>query len=191
MVWAQHISPTFIKIIATFPYLNTIIKPIMKNPLLYILALPACFMLAACPYESAVPIDPPLIKINSAFLGTWQDPIDTTKDYQVSEQSMFTYKIIEKIKDATESKQYQAYISKVDETTFLNLWEDIPGEDRPTYLLYKLEIRNANSVMLIEVTENIDEQFSSSEQLKSFIRSNMSNSFFFSKTETELIRVGK
>jgi hypothetical protein len=181
----------YTKGVTTSLYLKTIICLIMKNPILYILALPACFMLAACPYESAVPIDPPRIKINSAFLGTWQDPIDSTKDYQVSEQSMFTYKIIEKIKDATESKQYQAYISTVDETTFLNLWEDIPGEDSPAYLLYKLEIRNANSVLLIEVTENIDEKFSSSDQLKSFIRSNMSNSYFFSKTETELIRVGK
>jgi len=163
----------------------------MKNPLLYILALPTCLLLAACPYESAVPIDPPLIKINSALLGKWQDPIDTSKYYDVSEQSIFTYKIIEKLKDEPESKQYLAYASKVNEFTFLNLWEDIPGEDHPKYLLYKLEIRNANSLLLIEVSENIDEQSSSSDQLKSFVRGNMANSYFFSKTETELIRVGK
>ena len=161
----------------------------MKNPLLYIL-IPAGFMLAACPYETSVPISKPEVNTNHTLSGTWQDPIDTTTIYKVTEKDKFYYKIVETHHDGSEPKHYQAYASTVNGSTFLNLWEDRPGEN-PSYLLYKLEIRNANSVLLIEVTENIDEQFSSSDQLKKFIESNMNNSYFFSKSETEMVRIGK
>ena len=162
----------------------------MKNPLIYILLLPLCFFLAACPYESSVPISNAGIKTNPVLFGTWQDAIDTTTVYKVTEQNMFYYKILETHNDGSEPKHYLAYDSKINESTFLNLWEDVPGE-KPRYLLYKLEIRNANSILLIEVTENIDEQFSSSDQLKKFIENNMNSSYFFSKSETEMVRVGK
>ena len=161
----------------------------MKNPLLYIL-IPAGFLLVACPYETAVPISKPEVNTNHTLSGTWQDPLDTTTNYKVTEKDKFYYKIVETHNDGSEPKHYQAYPSTVNGSTFLNLWEDRPGEN-PSYLLYKLEIRNANSVLLIEVTENIDEQFSSSDQLKKFIESNMNNSYFFSKSETEMVRIGK
>jgi hypothetical protein len=163
----------------------------MKKPLLYILAIPICFLLAACPYESKVPISNPGIQLNAMLFGTWLEKTDSSTIYEVSDLNKFTYKIVEKHKDNSESKQYLAFPSTVNGTTFLNLWEDKPGENNPTYLLYKLDVVNSNSILLLEVTENIDEQFTSSEQLKKYISSNMKNSYFFSKEETELVRVGQ
>jgi len=161
----------------------------MKNPILYILALPVCLFLAACPYESKVPVSNPGILINSALLGSWQEKADSNTVYEVSDLNKYTYKILEKHKDNSEPKHYLAFPSTVNGTTFINIWEDKAGESNHTYLLYKLDVLNANSIMLIEVTENIDEQFSSSEQLKKYISTNMDNSYFFSKEETELVRV--
>jgi len=138
-----------------------------------------------------VPIDAPGVKLNPILIGTWQEKTDSSTLYQVSSQDIYTCKIIESHHGNTDTKQYLAYASVVNGSTFLNLWEDQPDESNHTYMLYRLDVKNENSVTLVEVTENIDEQFTSSEQLKKFISGNMKNSYFFGKEETELIRVGK
>ena len=87
--------------LSPFSYLNITIRSTMKNPLLYIL-IPAGFLLVACPYETAVPISKPEVNTNHTLSGTWQDAIDTTTTYKVSEQNKFYYKILEAHNDGSE-----------------------------------------------------------------------------------------
>ena len=54
-----------------------------------------------------------------------------------------------------------------------------------------MELKTNDTIKLAEMTENIDEQFSSSAKLKKFIADNMHNSYFFGKEELILVRSGK
>jgi virulence-associated protein VagC len=51
-----------------------------------------------------------------------------------------------------------------------------------TYYFYKVEMTTSGSKLtLAPVTENIDEKFASSEEIKAFFKKNMALSFFFDK----------
>ncbi len=162
----------------------------MKNSLLFVLVVPLAFLLAGCPYESAVPIDVPGIKIDPAMLGTWQDPTDTTTVYKVSKKDAFTARITQSHTGSTETQDFLGYTSIVNGSTFLNIWQDLPGTD-PVYQLYKMNSKDDHTFTLAEVTDNIDEVFTSSAELKSFISANMKNSYFFGKDESEYVKIGK
>ena len=49
----------------------------------------------------------------------------------------------------------------------------------------------ASFIKLLPVTENIDEKFTSSAELKKFIEKNKSLSFFYDKDENSFIKTGK
>lgn len=60
----------------------------------------------------------------------------------------------------------------------------------PNYYLYKMDVSPSGSrITLSAVTENIDEVFTSSAELKAFIQKNMKHSFFFEKEEEVYLRL--
>jgi len=163
----------------------------MKTLPSILLLIAVCIVSGGCPYESDFPIDTPSVKVNSKLLGKWKDSQFEDVTYKVSKQNDNTYSVEKSQKDSDTVEKYLAYASVVNGTTFLNIWENKEIEETHPYSLYKMEIKNEKQINLTEVTENIDEKFLNSADLKTFIAANMKNSYFFSKEETILIRLGK
>ena len=66
------------------------------------------------------------------------------------------------------------------------------GSTTKMYYLYKIDMQSgASFIKLLPVTENIDEKFTSSAELKKFIEKNKSLSFFYDKDENSFIKTGK
>ncbi len=161
--------------------------------LLSILCLLACSILfVGCPYDSEVPIDKPSVKINAKLLGTWEARSNQDESYKITKKDDFTYSIEKSNKKSKEkdTQKYLAYTSMVSGGTFLNLWENSSDVSSIKYYLYKMEMTGDAMITLAEITENVDEHFTTSEELKKFIGDNMKNSYFFSKEETAYIRTG-
>lgn len=161
--------------------MNTIKRALVLTPLL--------FLLTACPYESSVPITEANKGIDNRFLGKWikegeQDEEFPDEFYQIQALGDRLYEI-EKNDFSSEDSTYrtETYISHFSTLTksgedflFLNMKKD--GK----YYLHRVDLSDETFV-LFEVTDNIDEQFSNSKDLKAFVEKNMDLSFFYNKDE--------
>jgi len=141
----------------------------------------AMFLLTGCPYESDVPVDHPSIPISKKLLGSFEER-KSHDVYVVTMKDQMTYRIV-KDKDTL-----SAFVSLVDGITFLNLWDESVTARK--YSLYKLDMDFNLNLELSEVTENITEKFSTTNELKKFISANMNNSYFFGKEKISLTRLG-
>ncbi len=146
-----------------------------------------CLLLMGCPYETEVPISEPSVKFPADLLGKWESKssgdeimtIKTKTDYIVS-----ISKTKKEPKEDDKSEEYEAYLSEVDAVKFLNISEVGEQGSGAKFYLYKIEVSANNSrITLNAVTENIDEQFSNSAELKAFIQKNMHLSFFYEKED--------
>jgi hypothetical protein len=162
----------------------------MKQILQYSIFISISILFSGCPYESTVPIDAPSIQVNPNLFGTWKDSLEK-ESYKVSKSDDYTYKI-EKIKDGIKEKDVLfAYTSLIDGIPFLNMYFYDPNEPERKYSFYKLFILSNDRITLSEVTENIDEHFRRSADLKNFFKQNMNHSFFYSKQDMTLKRADK
>jgi hypothetical protein len=159
----------------------------MKNILVKsFMMLSILTLFTACPYESGIPIDKPSVKVYNDLLGKWIRTSDQESDnptyYIISKIDDFWVKINKNefnSSDSTYSQtNYSAYISVIGKTDFLNIQE----EGQVTFYLYKFVLSN-NQLSLFELTDNIDEHFTDSEELKAFIAKYQDLSFFFNKDE--------
>ena len=147
--------------------------------------------LTACPYQSTVPIDEPNIKTDKKIIGKWIKSSDISNEnpnfYLIEELNEFKYKIINNeynSSDSTYTKTvYLTHISKIDDLVFMNMQKDGTGD----YYLHRIDIGN-NEFTLYEITDNIDEKFNTSKELKEFVKSNMKLSFFYNKDEVKYLR---
>ncbi len=166
----------------------------MKKTFIWSLLIGIGFMFMGCPYNSSVSIDNTnAVKIDSKLLGKWQKRTSDDETYIVTQKDDYTYDILEKDKtpsEGSEPKKYSAFLSNVNGTKFLNLYEK-KDEDSKTYYFYKLEISDETEAFtLFPVTEYITETFTASSDLKKFVQANMGLSFFYGSKE-EYIKVGK
>ena len=161
----------------------------MKTKIFNLLALIciAC-LLISCPYFSEVAIDNPNIKVDRNLLGKWISSDDLEKEnpeyYEINEHDEYRYDILKyTYGDSTYShNSYISHITEVDGATFLNMSMDETG-----FYLYKIEM-DEKSFTLYEITDNIDEKFTKSEELKEFIKKNKNLSFFYNKSEKKYIK---
>jgi hypothetical protein len=167
----------------------------MKKIYVFVLICCVSLLFMGCPYNSATPIDTPSLKIDAKLIGKWQQRSSEDITYVVKQKDDFTYTIVEKHKAPTDGskpeddKTYLAYISDIDGTKFLNLYE--PDQDTKTYYFYKLVFSTeTDGFELYPVTEYITEKFESSADLKKFFQTNKGLSFFYG-TKDEYIKVGK
>lgn len=166
----------------------------MKKICSVLCLLTSFFIFSGCPYDSEVPIDAPSLSINTALLGTWEARNNQDESFKISKHDEFSFNIVKTSKKSNEKKEaekYRAHLSTINNVTFLNLSDDNPDVLTPKYYLYKLVITNPGIVTLSEITENIDERFKTSDELKKFIAANMKNSYFYSKDEASYIRTDK
>ncbi|HNP49363.1 MAG TPA: hypothetical protein PKL85_11030, partial [Bacteroidia bacterium] len=168
--------------------LKSILKMKTKS-IFHIIALLLCSVLFfACPYESSVPIDEANIGTDPRLLGKWKknNSEDVSIDVTAFDKTHYT---IDRIgKSENEMEHYLAFESIVNGFHFLNIQRKDSADGEQKYLLYKMLVR-ADSVILSEITDNIDEQFSNSTALKKFIAGNMNNSYFFNKEDLVYLKV--
>jgi hypothetical protein len=145
-------------------------------------------LFGGCPYESVVPIDKPSVKVNPALLGTWNDIHNSGDQYKIGKKDDFVYSIAKTSRTDQRVFNYLAFISMVNGTEFVNVYDANPEEESRTYALFKLHPGDKDNLCLEAITENIDEKFSNSGELKKFITANMNSSYFFGKNKLELIR---
>ncbi|MDF1548757.1 MAG: hypothetical protein P1P88_13115 [Bacteroidales bacterium] len=164
----------------------------MKKNLLSLSVLAiAVLILTACPYASKVPIDVAGVKIQKELLGKWVKAGDQEKEnpeyFVISPIGDVKYNIVKNEYNTYDSayKQtiYISHISKVDNLSFMNMQQDGKGD----YYLYKIDL-GSDEFTLFELTDNIDEKFNTSEELKAFVQKNMNLSFFYNKDEERYIK---
>ena len=168
----------------------------MKKNILRIAALCSMVMLlTACPYQSKVPISNAEEKVSKDLFGKWISTSEMEYDnptyYVIKKFNKTKYDVVEKSYSSYDStysdKQYYMHSSQVGDRTFMNI-EDASSNDG--YYLYYIEIGD-DEFTLFEVTDNIDEQFTSSLDLKKFVEKNMNYSFFYNKSETKYVKKKK
>jgi hypothetical protein len=158
----------------------------MKTFKRILLLVPMVFLLCACPYSAEFALDEkPVEKIDPKLVGSWEPKEnEPTYNYTVKKADDYNYTIDKITLKSGEVTSYKAFISKIDGVTYLNV---IEGEGT-TYYFYKVEFPNEYKVKLSSVTENIDEKFEKSADLKAFFKKNQGLSFFFEKSEDEYLR---
>lgn len=152
-------------------------------------------LLTACPYQSKVPITKAEEKVDKTLFGNWVATSELEYDnptyYEVKKFSKVKYDVIEYSYSSYDSayteKRYFMHSSTIGERQFMNI-EDATANDG--YYLYYIEIGD-DEFTLFEISDNIDEQFTSSLDLKNFIEKNMHLSFFYAKGEVKYVKKSK
>lgn len=151
--------------------------------------------LYACPYSSDLPIDQPCVPVDQGLLKTWvkvaRHPEKMPAFCVVTQLEECKYQIVENVFNRSDSTylttRYVGHISMIDSVRFLNLQKD--GQGR--YFLLRLDIDSVGNLVLFEVTDNMDEVFGSSDELRNFIERHMNLSFFYNRNETRYRVIGK
>jgi hypothetical protein len=163
----------------------------MKKLSYFVLFFSLSTLFMGCPYGTETAIDEkPTVKIIPTLLGKWEGRTSTDYTYTVSKTDDTSYKIEKKTNSSGDITVYDGFVSEIGEDKFFNIWED--GSSPKTYYLYKLDMSGGDGfIKLLPVTENIDEKFESSAELKKFIEKYKGLSFFYSKDEDSYIKTGK
>jgi hypothetical protein len=155
------------------------------------LILAASVLFMGCPYGTEVAIDEkPTVKVMPALLGKWEQRSSTDYSYMVSKTDEFNYKIEKTTVSSGEKTVYMGFVSEVAGDKFFNIYEEKASPK--TYYLYRIDMSGGdNMVKMQSVTQNIDEKFTSSADLKKFIVQYKGLSFFYEKDEDSYIKTGK
>src|ERR1700756_1642236 len=125
-------------------------------------------LLMAFPYNTQVPIDEATVKVDDKILGKWEAK-SADYIYTVTKKDDFNYKFEKKGKTSTDVSTYTGFLTIIDGVKFLNVYED--AATTKTYYLYKIEQSTSGAkITLMPVTENIDEKFATSAELKAYIK---------------------
>lgn len=165
-----------------------------KSTLLYLFCV--LFLCTACPYESPLPIDKPLVPINKALIGVWKSEAEREEpdNYDIRKFDDFTYLITEntyrKEDKKLEQRQFKAHLSNLEGQVYFNIKmikDEVNITVSDNFFLYKIEIQEKKMV-LYPLSQYIREQFGTSVELQAFIKKYQHLSFFYA-TESEYIKV--
>jgi hypothetical protein len=145
-------------------------------------------ILTACPYTSSVPVSQSSEKLEKKLFGKWVKASDADADfpeyYQISEQDKFRYRIEKNEYNTTDSiydkTVYVSHTTTLGGIVFINMQKDGEGD----FYIHRIDLsEDKESFVLFEVTDNIDEKFSSSAELKAFVDKYKELSFFYNSEE--------
>lgn len=141
-------------------------------------------VLGGCPYSSEIPLDNPSVKVDPSLLGNWESPASSESYYEVSRLDDYRYRIQKKYRGRTDDDGWHvAFITNIGSDKFLNLMED------NEYYFYKVILDNSGTQLkLAPVTEYIDEEFTSSEEMKRFFEKYKDLSFFYDNSEDVYVK---
>lgn len=161
----------------------------MKNTYFLVLLFGLSLVFAGCPYAADVPIDQvPGIPVDRSLLGKWENTTTSDYVYHIRDAGGNKYRISKISLSTADSTVYFAFESKVENVSYINIYENNEFSS-PTYYLYKLTKRGTSKIMMEEVTDNIDEKFDTSADLKAYLAKNQHLSFFFNKDADEYVRM--
>lgn len=141
-------------------------------------------MFMGCPYESKIPLDAAeKSKPDKALLGTWEEK--SSDDYVWSCQMDGNQYRFEK--RSTEDKDedptvYIGWLTEINGAQFLNVYEREYSSDHK-YMIYRMEKKGTDRIRFKAMTDNVTEEFSTSEEFRSFVKKHMELSFFYNKDD--------
>ena len=147
-------------------------------------------LITACPYESSIPLTSPSEKLIPELLGKWVVHDSKGDHVVINKLNTYQYQIndykFDKKGKEYKSENYRAHSSTIDNEKFLNISPvpiiesgdsiDVPSE---TYFLYKIKFQGTDTLLLVEVSQYIREQFINSAELEAFVKQYKDLSFFF------------
>jgi hypothetical protein len=154
--------------------------------------LACCLILMGCPYESAVPLSEAKTKAADNLIGVWEESGNSNVTMTVERGSGNMLKITKTtVNEGMEPtiEDYNAHITDINGKMFFNVSEISDYESEPNYYIYKVEKSGEFKMILFEVTPNIREKFTSSDEMKAFFTANMNNSYFYSTGEVTYFKI--
>ena len=148
-------------------------------------------LLTACPYTSDVPISEANEKLDKQLYGKWIKESDKDSEnpefFSITQAEKYKYRI-EKNEYSSSDSSYEATVyishtSTLGDYIFINMQENGEGE----FYLYRIDMED-DAFTLFEVTDNIDEKYTNSTDLRTFVDKNKDLSFFYNKDEVKYIR---
>lgn len=150
-------------------------------------ALSLVFM--GCPYESKVPLDTAdKSKPDKSITGKYSEKGEDSYEWNC-EMEGNQYRITKKNTEESDSDPtvYIGWLSDVGEAKFLNVYErdEYSSSSDRKYYIYRMEKKDADGsrIKFKAVTDNITEEFATSEELKAFVKKHMETSFFYNKDD--------
>ncbi|GEM_PF-778538 len=173
--------------------INNLNLNFMKKSSIIIISLIilAGVIFTACPYSSTVPLAEPNVNLDKDLMGKWMvaDSYSDNPNYFVFSNIDGKKFKAEKYEFNTTDEFYEVsgtyicHFTDIGSTRFANMNQD------GTYYFYKIVIVDKNQFKLFEVTDNIDETFTSSTELYGFFNKYKDLSFFYNKDEEVYNRV--
>ncbi len=151
-----------------------------------------CLVLMGCPYESEVPLSEAKTKPADNLIGVWEEsgnPSVTMTVERSAGNMMSVTKTSQNEGAEPTVENSKVHVTDINGKIFLNVSEVSDYETTPHYYLYKLEKSGEFKMMLFEVTPNIREKFSDSDEMRNFFAANMNNSYFYSTGELTYFKV--
>ncbi|MFN0031185.1 MAG: hypothetical protein ACKVOR_03395 [Flavobacteriales bacterium] len=131
-----------------------------------------------CPYSSTVPLSESGAKIGDNLIGTWELSGTPGTTAEVKRTGSNTVDILKMSEGDTEATTYNAHITDINGTLFLNVKES-GDSDYNSYYFYKISKEGEFKLTISPVTTNIRETFENSSDLYKFFSGNMQNSYFY------------
>jgi len=160
----------------------------MKKLISYTSLMLMLFILTACPYSAEFPLDKPNEKTRAVLMGKWieETTMENPSFYTITKGSDNTYKFEKNEYSSSDNRYkkttYTGHITKIGNVDFLNLMD---SEDNK-YYFHKIELAKKDGkpqLVIYEVTDNIDEKFGNSAEMKAFFDKYKDLSFFYNRDE--------
>ncbi|HMZ90685.1 MAG TPA: hypothetical protein PK511_06770, partial [Chitinophagales bacterium] len=159
----------------------------MKRSLYIVMFLITGILFAGCPYSAEIALDErPNIPVDKAMLGKWELRSSSDYTYVITAKNDFVYSIMKKSTSDGSETVYEGFLSDINGKKFLNIYET--GSTTPTYYFYLFTQTGNDRFKLDPVTDNIDETFTNSRDMRNYFAKNMDVSFFFDKDADEYLR---
>lgn len=146
-------------------------------------ALSLVFM--GCPYESKIPLDTAdKSKPDKALVGKWEEKGSDEYEWKCSMDGN-QYRIEKKSLEGEESEPtvYIGWLTEVGGSMFMNVYEQDYDTEK-AYWIYRMEKKGeGDRVKFKAVTDNITEEFATSDEFKTFVKKHMDLTFFYNKDD--------
>lgn len=144
----------------------------------------ATFLFMGCPYESKIPLDTAdKSKPDKDLVGKWEEKGSDSYTWKCQMDGN-QYRIEKKSVDDDDDEPtvYIGWLTDVGGSPFLNVYEHDYSSDRE-YMIYRMEKKNEDRIKFKALTDNITENFTTSDDFKAFVKKHMELSFFYNKDD--------
>lgn len=156
----------------------------MKVPFTLFCLVAISMMFMGCPYESKIPLDSAeKSKPDKDLVGKWEEKSSDDHIWKC-EMNGNQYRIEKQSIEDKNAKPtiYIGWLTEVGGAQFLNIYEQDYSSNRK-YMIYRMSKKGEDRIKFKAMTDNITEVFTTSEELKAFVKKHMELSFFYNKDD--------